>query len=107
MLYSFCLPERDLDTWRVLLGWTRDICDEAKLHAERLAHQEHYARDWYGSRVKQKNFWMHGYYGRAIYAGELGPFLPLLRAGQLIRAGKGTELGWGQMRIASTDLRPG
>lgn len=107
LVYTYCLPERNLDLWRELEDWTRDVCAEAKAGVQRLAHREEYARDWYGSRVKKEDFWMHGYLGRAIYAGEPGGFLPLLRAGQLIRAGKGTEMGWGQIRLASTDLEPG
>lgn len=107
LVYSYCLPERRLDDWKRLVNWTRDVCDDAKAQAQRLAFQETYSRDYYGSRVKQKDFWLHGYHGRAIYGGAVAEFLPLLRAGQMLRAGRGTELGWGQMRLAATDLRLG
>lgn len=58
---------------------------------ERYSHRQ---------RTKMK---MGGVVGSAIYEGQVRPFLPLLRAGEIFHAGKGTSFGLGKYRI----LEPG
>lgn len=42
---------------------------------------------------------MGGLLGRATYAGDLRPYLPLLVLGELVLGGKGAVFGNGQYRI--------
>jgi hypothetical protein len=57
-------------------------------------------RDWerYSSR-QQTTMTLGGLVGTVTYAGNLAPFLPLLRLGQVIHAGKGTSFGLGRYRL--------
>ena len=56
--------------------------------------------DWerYSTRQRQRMN-LGGIRGRVTYAGELTPFLPLLRLGELIHVGKGATFGNGQYRM--------
>ncbi|HIC93763.1 MAG TPA: CRISPR system precrRNA processing endoribonuclease RAMP protein Cas6, partial [Anaerolineae bacterium] len=56
--------------------------------------------DWerYSTRQRQRMN-LGGIRGRVTYAGELPPFLPLLRLGELIHVGKGATFGNGQYRM--------
>ncbi len=40
-----------------------------------------------------------GVVGTMRYRGELAPFLPYLKAGELLHVGSGTSFGLGQMRL--------
>ena len=57
-------------------------------------------RDWerYSHRQGQK-MKLGGLVGRIGFAGELGPFMPLLRLGELLHVGKGTAFGLGRYEI--------
>lgn len=52
------------------------------------------------SRQNQRATW-GGTVGTALYRGDLRPFLPLLRAGELLRIGRGTIFGQGRYRITA------
>ncbi|HOY66169.1 MAG TPA: CRISPR system precrRNA processing endoribonuclease RAMP protein Cas6 [Candidatus Ozemobacteraceae bacterium] len=52
------------------------------------------------SRQNQRATW-GGTVGTALYRGDIRPFLSLLRAGELLRIGRGTIFGQGRYRIAS------
>lgn len=56
--------------------------------------------DWtrYSTR-QQTAMEFGGLTGRVAFEGPLGPFLPLLRAGEIVHAGKGTSFGLGRYRI--------
>ena len=56
--------------------------------------------DWerYSTRQRQRMN-LGGITGRVTYKGELTPFLPLLRLGELIHVGKGATFGNGQYRM--------
>ena len=42
-----------------------------------------------------------GFVGQVTYAGDLEPFLPLLRLGTLVHIGKGTTFGLGKYEVVS------
>lgn len=44
-----------------------------------------------------------GMRGEILYQGEIEPFLPLLRLGELVHAGKGTSFGLGEFSIVESD----
>jgi len=44
---------------------------------------------------------LEGFIGRAVYEGDLKPFFPLLRIGELVHVGKGAVLGLGRYRVAT------
>ncbi|MEW6263975.1 MAG: CRISPR system precrRNA processing endoribonuclease RAMP protein Cas6 [Thermodesulfobacteriota bacterium] len=56
--------------------------------------------DWerYSSR-QDSRMKLGGLVGRAVFRGELGEFLPYLRLGELVHAGKGTSFGLGKYRL--------
>jgi hypothetical protein len=56
--------------------------------------------DWerYSSRQRRRMN-LGGIVGRVTYAGEITPFLPLLRLGELIHVGKGVVFGNGRYEI--------
>jgi CRISPR/Cas system endoribonuclease Cas6 (RAMP superfamily) len=65
-----------------LVGWSGDVASQQR----------------YSSRQRQ-SMRMEGFVGRVTYAGDLTPFLVLLKLGELIHVGKGAVFGLGQMRI--------
>jgi hypothetical protein len=58
--------------------------------------------DWerYSSR-QQTTMRMGGLLGKVTFEGNLAPFHPVLEAGQVVHAGKGTSFGLGRFRIIS------
>ncbi len=42
---------------------------------------------------------MGGFIGKITYEGQIGPFMPLIRAGEIVHVGKGTSFGLGKYRI--------
>lgn len=56
--------------------------------------------DWerYSSRQATK-MKMGGFIGRISFEGEIEPFMPLIRAGSILHAGKGTSFGLGKYEI--------
>jgi hypothetical protein len=60
--------------------------------------------DWerYSAR-QQTRMALGGFVGRVTFAGPLGPWLPLLRAGEALHVGKGTAFGLGRYRMDSED----
>lgn len=60
-------------------------------------------QDWerYSGRQKRR-IKMGGLVGTVTYAGELGPYRPLLALGSLIHVGKGTVLGNGALAVLAT-----
>jgi hypothetical protein len=57
-------------------------------------------RDWerYSNR-QDELLKMGGLVGSASFEGEIGPFMPLLRAAEALHAGKGTVFGLGRVRV--------
>ena len=54
-------------------------------------------RDWRRFSTRQKaEMKLGGLVGEVTYEGELAPFLPFLRAGELTHVGKGTSFGLGR-----------
>lgn len=51
------------------------------------------------STRQKRRLSMDGFVGTKTYEGNLGPFLNLLRAGEVVHVGKGTAFGQGQYRI--------
>jgi CRISPR-associated endoribonuclease Cas6 len=60
--------------------------------------------DWtrYSSRQRTE-MEMGGMTGHVVFEGPLAPFLPLLRLGEVVHAGKGTSFGLGQYRLHDVD----
>ena len=56
----------------------------------------------YSNRQHQK-LPLHGVIGTLSFAGNLAPFLPLLRLGAYLHIGAGTAFGLGHYRLASTE----
>jgi hypothetical protein len=56
--------------------------------------------DWerYSSR-QQSKMMLGGFIGEITFEGDIGPFMGLLRAGEVIHIGKGTTFGLGRYRI--------
>lgn len=56
--------------------------------------------DWerYSGRQKTR-MKMGGFVGEITFEGEIGPFMPLIEAGEVLHVGKGTSFGLGKYRI--------
>ena len=60
--------------------------------------------DWERHSTRQKTTMrLGGLIGRITYAGNLAPFRPLLEAGEIAHAGKGTSFGLGRYRIVESN----
>ncbi|AEH45220.1 hypothetical protein Thein_1353 [Thermodesulfatator indicus DSM 15286] len=60
----------------------------------------------YSARTKQK-MPLRGLIGRVSFEGNLTPFTPLLRAGELVHVGKNTSFGFGHYKITSSSNSSG
>lgn len=74
----------------------------------RIAQQSLQWRDWerYSSR-QRTTMTLGGLTGTIIYEGSLGPFLPILRLGEVTHVGKGTSFGLGHYRLVAAGSRDG
>lgn len=72
----------------------------------RTVAQELQWYDWerYSTR-QQAHMKLGGVIGTVTYEGMIDPFLPLLRAGEVVHVGKGTSFGLGRYRVL--EARPG
>lgn len=52
------------------------------------------------SRRRGQTMQWEGFVGQAVYRGDLRPFLPALKLGELVHVGKGTVFGLGRMALA-------
>jgi len=76
----------------------RGLIDQAA--AVQIATAETHWEDWERFSTRQKKrIAMGGLVGRVTYQGDLGPYLPLLSAGEFIHVGKGNVFGNGQYRL--------
>ncbi|HXF94116.1 MAG TPA: CRISPR system precrRNA processing endoribonuclease RAMP protein Cas6 [Nitrospiraceae bacterium] len=64
---------------------------------------------WYDwtrySQRQQETMQLGGLIGRVTFEGPLGPFVPLLRVGEVTHVGKATSFGLGQYRLLGAGLR--
>lgn len=56
------------------------------------------------SRRQEARIEMGGFVGRAVYRGDLEPFLGLLKLGEIMHVGKATVFGNGQYVMRNGDL---
>ncbi len=70
--------------------------------AVELVRDETRWHDWerYSHRQDRK-MKLGGFVGRALYRGDLAPFLPILALGEWVNVGKGTSFGLGRYRMGS------
>ncbi len=84
-------------------GWNhRELIDASR--SVTIEENRLHWHDWerYSSRQNTK-MKMGGLVGTITYAGPLTPFLPILRAGEIVHAGKGTSLGLGRFTLIRDD----
>ena len=77
----------------------REAARSVQVVAKHLALQR---LERYSNRHHQK-LPLHGVIGTLSFAGNLAPFLPLLRLGAYLHIGAGTAFGLGHYRLASTE----
>lgn len=72
----------------------------------RLVRSELFTSHWerFSARQRQRVFW-GGVVGTAWFEGDITPFLPVLRAGEIVRVGRGTTFGQGRIRIRSSGFQ--
>lgn len=76
----------------------------AEAERVRLAEARLSWMDWERWSSRQERVMnLGGLVGDAVYEGDLAPFLPLLAAGELLHAGKGTVFGNGLYRIVNSE----
>ncbi|MDH7600218.1 MAG: CRISPR system precrRNA processing endoribonuclease RAMP protein Cas6 [Sedimentisphaerales bacterium] len=66
---------------------------------------------WYGfnrySNRQARSIPMGGIVGRMAFGGQIGPFLGLLKAAEIVHLGKATSFGFGQIRVATDEAANG
>ena len=68
--------------------------------AVKIAESKLRWHDWERYSARQgTRMALGGFVGRITFAGDLGPWLPLLRLGEVLHVGKGTAFGLGKYRI--------
>ena len=90
LAYFHCGAELDLDyrQWIERAAVVREVSDRTRWH------------DWERySRRQDRRIKLGGLVGEMEFAGEWGPFLPLLRMGADLHVGKGTIFGMGRYEI--------
>lgn len=93
LIYSHCLDRRTNEAMEEICSW-RDALAGLARGVRRLAHRFAPAEESYSSAV------FKGFTGRAIYAGRLAPFTPLLRAMEYLHLGSHTVFGCGQIAVS-------
>lgn len=77
----------------------KDILNKAE-HEVRLVHSD---LTWKNlkrySYLQKKRIILSGLVGKVLFAGNIAPFLPLLRLGEYLHVGKSTAFGLGQYRL--------
>jgi hypothetical protein len=74
-----------------------EMAKEVKVKKENLRW---YEWERYSGR-QETRMKMGGFVGEIIFEGEIGPFMPLIRAGEVLHVGKGTGFGLGKYEIGS------
>jgi len=77
------------------MGKLENILKEAKTISIRENHLFWYRHKRY-SFSQKKNVFLDGFCGNIHYIGNIDPFIPLLKAGELLHIGKGTTCGNGK-----------
>ena len=80
-------------------GWDfKGLIEKAK--EVRVKEKKLRWHDWerYSGR-QETRMKMGGFLGEIIFEGEIGPFMPLIKAGEILHVGKGTSFGLGKYRI--------
>ncbi|MBI2877259.1 MAG: CRISPR system precrRNA processing endoribonuclease RAMP protein Cas6, partial [Candidatus Tectomicrobia bacterium] len=62
--------------------------------------------DWERYSVRQyARMMLGGFVGEVSFVGELGPFMPMIRLGEWLHAGKGTSFGLGRYEVMEIGFR--
>lgn len=91
LLYFHC--NGDPSAWNF-----RDIIESAQKVTVRERNLRWYDWERYSAR-QDTRMKMGGFTGTITFEGELEPFMPMLRAGEVLHAGKGTSFGLGRYEI--------
>ncbi|OGG51337.1 MAG: hypothetical protein A3F84_04680 [Candidatus Handelsmanbacteria bacterium RIFCSPLOWO2_12_FULL_64_10] len=76
----------------------------SRAKAVRTARRDLRWHDWERYSARQKTTMkLGGFVGRITFEGDIGEFLPLLRAGEQLHVGKGTAFGLGTYKISGSD----
>ena len=82
-----------------LSGWDfKGIIEKAKNVKVKEKNLRWYDLERYSAR-QDTRMKMGGFIGEIIFEGYVKPFLPLIRAGEILHVGKGTSFGLGQFKI--------
>ena len=96
LAYFHCDTELQLD-FRRLIDRAKDVT---------LVTQRLHWYDWERFSARQQvRMKMGGFVGHVTYAGNLAPFLPLLRLGAMVHIGKGATFGLGKYDLVLTITR--
>ena len=94
--YFHC--ERNESTWD-----HNSIIEAARTVTIKESHLRWHDWERYSSR-QQTKMKMGGLTGKIRYEGPIGSFMPLLKAGEILHAGKGTSFGLGKFHILENKL---
>lgn len=92
LIYTHCLDQRTNDAMEEICSW-RDALAGLARGVRRLAHRFEPTEEAYSTAV------FKGFTGRAIYAGRLAPFIPLLKAMEYLHLGRHAVFGCGQVAV--------
>lgn len=73
--------------------------------AVRIADEDLIWEDWRNARLKMKNpdSKLGGFRGKIKYRGDITPFWPILRLGEVMHIGKNTTFGLGRIQVARVE----
>ena len=88
----------------------KGIIEQAKGVTVKTRNLKWYDWERYSARQDTK-LKMGGFIGEISFEGDIGPFMPLIKAGEVLHVGKGTGFGLGKYKLSrgftqmDTDLR--
>lgn len=98
LAFAHCAADRSDAVWKEIRAWRDALATQAR-DVRRLAARLRVQGQSYAAHRSPNMARFQGVRGRALYAGDIAPFMPLLRAAEIVHIGKHATFGWGQIAV--------